>query len=146
MTQALLNSYHLAKLGSQALAVEAQAGSRRDLLPSGEQPGHAGRLPPPCRWPVIHQPGCPVCGGDPPVGRIRPFGVAFSLVNGRAPARGRAAHSAYPEMGESAIEKLLDTLSDLRAAKLPEDATLGASTLNIGRIAGGVAATRAGDK
>ncbi|HET9531851.1 MAG TPA: M20/M25/M40 family metallo-hydrolase, partial [Blastocatellia bacterium] len=55
-------------------------------------------------------------------------------------ARGRAAHSAYPEMGESAIEKLLDTLSDLRAAKLPEDATLGASTLNIGRIAGGVAA------
>lgn len=55
-------------------------------------------------------------------------------------AKGRAAHSAYPQIGESAIEKLLDALDRLRAAKLPSDATLGASTLNIGRIQGGVAA------
>jgi acetylornithine deacetylase len=55
-------------------------------------------------------------------------------------ARGRAAHSAYPEMGESAIEKLLDVLNDLRRVKLPRDETLGASTMNIGMLKGGVAA------
>ena len=55
-------------------------------------------------------------------------------------ARGRAAHSAYPERGESAIEKLLDVLNDLQRAELPSDETLGATTLNIGVIKGGVAA------
>jgi acetylornithine deacetylase len=43
-------------------------------------------------------------------------------------------------MGESAIEKLLDILEDLRRVELPEDPTLGASTMNIGTIKGGVAA------
>jgi acetylornithine deacetylase len=55
-------------------------------------------------------------------------------------AHGRAAHSAYPEQGESAIEKLLDVLADLRRAEFPADQTLGLTTMNIGRIAGGVAA------
>jgi acetylornithine deacetylase len=55
-------------------------------------------------------------------------------------AKGRAAHSAYPEMGESAIVKLLDVLNDLRSATLPVDQTLGATTMNIGMISGGVAA------
>src|SRR5262249_39702683 len=55
-------------------------------------------------------------------------------------AQGRAAHSAYPHMGESAIEKLLDILSDLRKAPLPTNDTLGATTMNIGLISGGVAA------
>jgi len=54
-------------------------------------------------------------------------------------ARGRAAHSAYPEMGESAIEKLLDVLNDLRRTEFPRDETLGATTMNIGMIKGGVA-------
>jgi acetylornithine deacetylase len=55
-------------------------------------------------------------------------------------AHGRAAHSAYPARGESAIDKLLDVLADLRCAELPADETLGSSTMNIGRITGGVAA------
>ena len=50
---------------------------------------------------------------------------------------GRMAHSAYPELGESAIEKLLDVLQELRQIPLPEDAALGRSTLNIGTISGG---------
>jgi acetylornithine deacetylase len=55
-------------------------------------------------------------------------------------ARGRAAHSAYPDLGESAVDKLLDALGDLRRAELPSDGALGSSTMNIGRIEGGVAA------
>ncbi|HJQ68553.1 MAG TPA: M20/M25/M40 family metallo-hydrolase [Blastocatellia bacterium] len=55
-------------------------------------------------------------------------------------ATGRAAHSAYPEMGESATDKLLDVLNDLRAVELPESSTLGATTMNIGVIKAGVAA------
>ena len=54
-------------------------------------------------------------------------------------ASGRLAHSAYPELGESAIEKLLDALEALRRVRLPESPLLGASTLNIGTITGGVA-------
>ena len=50
---------------------------------------------------------------------------------------GRMAHSAYPELGESAIEKLLDTLQAVRRIPLPADQILGDSTLNIGVIAGG---------
>jgi acetylornithine deacetylase len=52
-------------------------------------------------------------------------------------ARGKMAHSAYPELGESAIEKLLDALSEVRKITLPIDETLGPSTLNIGTISGG---------
>ena len=52
-------------------------------------------------------------------------------------ASGRMAHSAYPELGESAIEKLLDSLDAVRGLPLPHDKILGQSTLNIGTIAGG---------
>ncbi len=52
-------------------------------------------------------------------------------------ARGRMAHSAYPELGESAIEKLLDALDRIRRIELPIDDVLGPSTLNIGTIQGG---------
>ena len=47
------------------------------------------------------------------------------------------AHSAYPELGESAILKLLNALEDIRRIQLPVDSMLGASTLNIGLISGG---------
>ena len=54
-------------------------------------------------------------------------------------AEGKAAHSAYPEEGESAIEKLLDILQDIRRAKFPNDDFFGETTVNIGTIEGGVA-------
>jgi acetylornithine deacetylase len=54
-------------------------------------------------------------------------------------ARGRAAHSGYPGEGSSAVDALLDTLERIRGIPIPSDAILGPSTLNIGRIAGGVA-------
>jgi acetylornithine deacetylase len=52
-------------------------------------------------------------------------------------AHGRMAHSAYPELGESAIDKLIEALTRLRAMKLPGDKEFGPSTLNIGLIEGG---------
>jgi acetylornithine deacetylase len=51
--------------------------------------------------------------------------------------KGRASHSAYPEQGESAIEKLLDVLESIRKCEWPIDELLGATTCNIGVIAGG---------
>jgi acetylornithine deacetylase len=52
-------------------------------------------------------------------------------------ARGKMAHSAYPELGESAIEKLLDALQRIRAIPLPVNPEIGPTTLNIGLISGG---------
>ena len=84
-----------------------------------------------------------------------PAGVQF-LVNGeptdnrlgaatrgvlrvRLRASGRAAHSSYPELGISAIDKLLDALISVRAMKLPEDALLGRTHYSVGLIEGGIA-------
>lgn len=54
-------------------------------------------------------------------------------------ATGRAAHSAYPDEGVSAIAALLDTIERIRQMPLPTDPLLGQSTLNLGLIGGGVA-------
>lgn len=56
----------------------------------------------------------------------------------RIKATGRAAHSAYPELGESAIDTLLDVLNDVRKCAWPSNHSLGDTTCNIGRIDGGV--------
>ena len=61
-------------------------------------------------------------------------------------AEGRMAHSAYPELGESAIDKLLDALARLRAMKLPTEDGIGPCTLNIGVIEGGRAPNVVPDK
>jgi acetylornithine deacetylase len=52
-------------------------------------------------------------------------------------AEGKMAHSAYPELGDSAIEKILDALEAIRRMPLPEDPVLGKTTVNIGTLAGG---------
>jgi acetylornithine deacetylase len=57
----------------------------------------------------------------------------------RLRAAGRAAHSAFPELGESAIDKLLDALMVIRGLQLPEDPLLGRTHYSVGVIDGGVA-------
>ena len=57
----------------------------------------------------------------------------------RLSATGRAVHSAYPELGDSAVEKLLDALVALRDVDLPVDPVLGATTYTVGVLSGGVA-------
>lgn len=86
---------------------------------------------------------------------LAPPGVRF-LVNGeptdnrlgratrgilrvRLRASGRAAHSSFPELGESAIDKLLDALMVVRGVALPEDPVLGRTHYSVGLIEGGVA-------
>ena len=57
----------------------------------------------------------------------------------RLTATGRAAHSGYPELGESAIDKLIDCLMSLRGIDWPSDPQLGKTHFTVGLISGGVA-------
>jgi acetylornithine deacetylase len=52
-------------------------------------------------------------------------------------AKGKMAHSAYPELGDPAIDKLVEALHDILAMELPIEPEIGPSTLNIGIISGG---------
>jgi acetylornithine deacetylase len=61
-------------------------------------------------------------------------------------AHGKMAHSAYPELGESAIDKLLAVLHDIQALPLPVVEGIGDCTLNVGVIHGGVAPNVIPDK
>jgi acetylornithine deacetylase len=61
-------------------------------------------------------------------------------------AHGKTAHSAYPELGDSAIDALLDALEAIRRVPLPKDDLFGACTVNIGTISGGRAANVVADE
>jgi acetylornithine deacetylase len=75
--------------------------------------------------------------GEPTDNRI---GVATrGAVRIRLRASGRAAHSSFPELGESAIDALVDALIELRSLPLPENDVLGRTHYTIGLISGGIA-------
>ena len=61
-------------------------------------------------------------------------------------AHGKMAHSAYPELGDSAINKMVEALHDVLAMELPVEPEIGPSTLNIGLISGGRAPNVIADK
>ncbi|MFZ0318966.1 MAG: M20/M25/M40 family metallo-hydrolase [Candidatus Sulfotelmatobacter sp.] len=84
------------------------------------QPGHA------CKY---------VVNGEPTENHIALASKGTLRVE--VTANGRMAHSAYPELGDSAIDKLLAALTRLRAMPLPSDPKIGPCTLNIGLIEGG---------
>ena len=89
---------------------------------------HANRRPRGSRW---------IINGEPTENRLA-LGTK-GVLRVEIEARGRMAHSAYPELGESATEKLLDALERVRRMELPEDSVMGATTMNIGLLSGGVA-------
>jgi acetylornithine deacetylase len=81
-------------------------------------------------------PGCKfLVNGEPTENKIAVASKGALRVE--VTAHGRMAHSAYPELGESAIDKLIEALSRLRAMKLPTEEGVGPCTLNIGVIEGG---------
>ena len=82
--------------------------------------------------------------GEPTENRLALGSKGYLYI--RIEAAGRAAHSAYPELGESAIDRLLDVLARLRALPLPTDPVLGETTLNVGTLAGGRAANVVADQ
>lgn len=123
-----------------AMIVAAQelraAGERRIglLFTVGEETGSDGaraasRLEPRGRF---------LINGEPTENRLS-IGQKGALLF-RLEAVGRAAHSAYPEEGVSAVDALLLTLERVRRLSFPDDPLLGPTTLNTGLISGGVAA------
>ena len=76
--------------------------------------------------------------GEPTESRLASGAKGSLRVTARI--RGREAHSAYPHLGQSAIEPMLDLLPTLRDIPLPSDPVLGETTVNIGLIKGGTAA------
>lgn len=124
-------------LAAQVTAVERlRASGTRNvglLFVVGEERGSDGarvanQHAHPCRF---------LINGEPTDSRL---GAATrGVLRVRLSATGRAAHSSFPEAGESAIDKLIDALSRLREAPLPEDPLLGRTHYTIGLISGGIA-------
>jgi acetylornithine deacetylase len=75
--------------------------------------------------------------GEPTDGRVAT--ATRGNLRVRLVADGKAAHSSVPEQGESAIDKLLDALVQLRRIDLPSDPNLGRTFYHVGLIQGGVA-------
>jgi acetylornithine deacetylase len=83
-----------------------------------------------------HAPGSRILiNGEPTENRVAVASKGALRVN--LTARGRLAHSAYPELGESAVNKLVEALHRLNAMPLPASNELGPCTMNIGLIEGG---------
>ena len=75
--------------------------------------------------------------GEPTENRLG--SATRGIFRARLRASGRAAHSSFPELGESAIDKLLDALMVIRGLQLPDDPLLGRTHYTVGLIEGGVA-------
>jgi acetylornithine deacetylase len=125
-------------LAAQVAAAEAlrEAGETRIalLFVVGEERGSDG-----ARLANEHSPDGVrfLVNGEPTDNRL---GAATrGILRVRLHADGRAAHSSFPELGESAIDKLLDALMVLRGVALPDDPLLGRTHYTVGLIEGGVA-------
>jgi len=120
-------------IAAQALAESGE--ERVDLLlVVGEEKGSDGaraanRLPATSRF---------LIDGEPTESKLATGAKGSLRVELRT--RGRESHSAYPDLGRSAIEPMLELLPTLRTLDLPKDELLGTTTVNIGTIHGGTEA------
>jgi acetylornithine deacetylase len=120
-------------VAADALAAEGEA--RIDLLlVVGEEKGSDGaraanRLPATSRF---------LINGEPTESTLASGAKGSLRVTVRT--RGRAAHSAYAHLGQSAIEPMLERLPSVKGLEFPTDAVLGPTTVNIGTINGGTEA------
>jgi len=73
------------------------------------------------------------CGMAPAIGQKGLLKLVLST-------SGQSGHSAYPELGVSATHRMVSALHALLQAPLPADQALGATTVNVGELHGGVAA------
>jgi len=124
-------------LAAQVAAAErARQAGRTDvglLFVAGEERGSDGARAA-AMWPTASE---WLINGEPTDNRL---GIATKGVYRiRLKAIGRAAHSSQPELGESAIEKLVDALVALREVPWPSDRLLGPTNYSVGLISGGVA-------
>jgi len=124
----------LAAQVTAALRLHARGERRVGLLfVAGEERGSDGAMAA-----NAHSPGSKfLINGEPTESRL---GAATrGALRLRLHATGRAAHSATPAEGESAIDKLVDALLQLRSTPLPRDPELGETFYNVGTLEGGVA-------
>ncbi len=124
-------------LAAQVAAAERlrEGGERRVglLFVAGEERGSDGAIAANAAAPGSRY----LINGEPTDSRVA--SATRGVLRVRLNAAGRAAHSAAPEQGESAIDKLIDALVRLRALELPADPDLGRTYYSVGLIDGGVA-------
>ena len=124
-------------LAAQVAAAERARKQRRDdvglLFVAGEERGSDGAKAA-NTWPAKSE---FLINGEPTDNRL---GIATKGVyRARLTATGRAAHSSQPELGESAIDKVIDALVAVRRVAWPDDPLFGATNYSVGLISGGVA-------
>jgi acetylornithine deacetylase len=127
-----------------AAAMAVAAGRLRDdgtpvglLFVVGEETAHDGAHAADAAQPTLAPRVRALVNGEPTESRLA-LGTKGAL-RFVLRAEGRAAHSAYPHLGDSATRRLVRLLADLETLALPDDPVLGATTLNVGALAGGVA-------
>lgn len=100
----------------------------------GEEVDHCGAIDVSKKIPNVDA----IIVGEPTENRMA--SATKGIVKIKLISKGKAAHSAYPDRGKSAIDPLLKTLIRIQKLKFPQDKEIGTSTLNIGVIRGGLAA------
>ncbi|GJG85619.1 succinyl-diaminopimelate desuccinylase [Gemmatimonadetes bacterium T265] len=107
------------------------------LFVVGEETTHDGALAADAAQPTVAPRVRALVNGEPTESTLA-TGTKGAL-RFRLRTTGRAAHSAYPHLGDSATSRLARLLVELEGVALPHDAVLGATTINVGGLAGGVA-------